>query len=65
MKGFRTLLINIVPLFLTLTDYLVNNGAFVSAIVKNPERAVVVIGMINVLNIILRFMTTTPVGKKE
>jgi hypothetical protein len=65
MKGYRTLLVNLIPMLVMLTDYLVGNSVFVNHLVKNPETAIVVIGTLNVVNIILRFLTNTPVGKKE
>jgi hypothetical protein len=65
MKGYRTLLVNLIPLVALIVDYLVGNSAFVSHIVRNPETAIVVIGTLNVLNIILRFVTNTSVFKKE
>ena len=65
MKGYRTIIANLVPLVALLTDYLVGNSEFVKLVAHNPERAVLVIGFLNMGNIILRFVTTTPVGKKE
>ena len=65
MKGYRTIFANLIPLVALLTDYLAGNSEFVKMVAHNPERAVLAVGFINVLNIILRAVTTTPVGKKE
>lgn len=61
MKGWRTLLANALIVLAGIIAYL--DMAGLAAIIP-PKYSWVPIA-IGVLNIVLRYMTTTPVGKKE
>lgn len=64
MKGYRTLLVNTLPMVTLITDYFVNDAALFRLLIEDPKDAALAIAGINVLNIILRFLTTTAVGNK-
>ncbi|MEH6725755.1 MAG: hypothetical protein V7703_06300 [Hyphomicrobiales bacterium] len=65
MKGFRTLIVNAaivaVPVMIETLAFL---DAFDWRSVLPPENAGWLVMVIGLLNIWLRFMTTTPVGQK-
>lgn len=65
MKGYRTIAVNLALMLLALTDYFIANGTLVAQVVENPKASALVVAGINVLNIVLRFATTSPVGRKE
>lgn len=62
LKGYRTLLFNLAILGLAVTDYLVG---FDFSIFASPRIAAVLILGITLINIILRFFTTTVIGKSQ
>lgn len=64
LKGYRTLLVNVVTLLLSVFSYLVGAGDLISQAVSNPKHAALTIMGISVINIVLRFFTNTPWGKK-
>lgn len=63
MKGYRTILINGALLLIVATDYIVSNGSLVQAAVSDPKMATLVLGGLNILNLVLRSVTDGPVGK--
>lgn len=65
MKGYRTIVVNAVPLVAALLDYLVNNGQLISAVVDSPKTAASLMLGFNLVNLCLRFVTNTPVGKSQ
>ncbi len=62
MKGFRTLVINSAIAVLPVLDFIVNNGAVISSL-TGPQGATIV-SAIGLVNVGLRYITDTPVGKK-
>ena len=65
MKGYRTLVFNLVPMLAVIFDYLILQGDLVKLMITDPTIAALTMCGINCINIALRFMTTTPVGQKE
>lgn len=65
MKGYRTVLVNLALLAIALTDYFIGSTPLVSQIISDPKAAGLVVAGVNVINIALRFATTSAVGKKE
>lgn len=65
MKGYRTLLANLLVALPLVFDWLLTNGETIKVLFSDPKHAAIAVLAINVLNIVLRVITTTPVGKKE
>ncbi len=65
MKGWRTVLLNLACMAVLMTDYLLGASGIWPQLLDNPKHATAVVLGINLLNIALRFVTNTPVGKKE
>jgi len=65
LKGYRTLLFNLIPILILLGDYVLANGNLISLLITDPTTAAIVVALINMVNIVLRFVTTTPAFKKE
>jgi len=65
LKGYRTVLLNAIPLGLMLTDYAVGSGNLINTVVGDPKIAALTMMGLNGANIALRFVTTTKVGTKE
>lgn len=65
MKGWRTILLNLAVGLLLVTDYLVTSNALLSRVVTDAKDAAFLILGVNILNILLRAITTTRVGSKE
>lgn len=63
MKGYKTILLNGIVMLVPLVDMLVNNGALFSALLG--EHTPVALSVLGLLNIGLRWITTTPIGKSE
>lgn len=63
MKGWRTVAINAALAAVAVTDYF-TSGAVIGQLVSDPRDAMAVVAAVNVVNIALRFITTTPVGQK-
>lgn len=55
LKGWRTIIFNIATL-------IVMAGGYLTDTVKDPNTLIWVIVAVNIANLILRYMTTTPVG---
>jgi hypothetical protein len=65
MQGYKTIFVNMGVVFMTISDFIVNNGDIVNALfANNPQIAVAAIA---VANMVLRVTTTTPVfeGRKD
>jgi hypothetical protein len=62
MKGYKTIVVNGALAVLPVIDYVANNGHVVAAVIPHATAVMSVIGLINV---ILRWVTTTPVLKQE
>lgn len=63
MKGYKTLIVNGAAVAIPLVDMAVNNGDIVSAVLgQHGAAAVSILGLINM---VLRWVTTTPVLKQE
>lgn len=65
LKGYRTLLFNMIPMLAVVFDYLILQGDLVKLMISDPTTAALVMCSINCVNIMLRFATNTGVGKKE
>lgn len=63
MKGYKTLAVNGALAVLPLVDFVVNNGAIVGAVVG--ANAPALLSFIGLVNIVLRWVTTTPMFKSE
>lgn len=63
MKGYKTIAVNGALAVLPVVDYVVNNGELVSAVAG--DHAVAVLSIVGLINIVLRWITTTPVLKAE
>lgn len=63
MKGYKTLTVNGALAVLPLIDFVANNGTIVAAVVG--ENAPALLSFIGLVNIVLRWVTTTPVLKSE
>lgn len=62
MKGYKTLAVNGALAVIPIIDYVANNGELVAAVVPNAAAFMSIIGLVNV---VLRWVTTTPVFNKE
>ena len=62
MKGYKTVIVNGVVTLIPLIDMAVNNGAVITALIPH---AGVVLSALGAINILLRIVTNTPVGKSE
>ena len=62
LKGHRTMLVNAAVVAIPILDQVAASGAILSALTPH---AGAVIACIGILNMILRAITDTPVGKKE
>lgn len=63
MKGYKTLIVNGAVAVLPMIDMAVNNGDILSVVLGgNAAAALSVLGLVNV---VLRWITTTPVMKSE
>ena len=62
MKGYKTIAVNGALAVIPVIDYVANNGALVAAVVPNAAAVMSVIGL---LNVVLRWITTTPVLKQD
>lgn len=65
LKGYRTILINLLPIVIGLIDYIVANGETVKLMIHDPMMVTFIIVAGNMINIILRFLTSGPVGKQN
>ncbi len=62
MKGWKTVIINGAVALIPMVDTLVNNGALVSALLPHAGAVLSVLGLVNV---VLRWTTTSPIFKPE
>ncbi len=63
MKGYKTLIVNGAVAALPVIDYIANNGALIASVTGG--QATVIMSLIGLVNIVLRWITTTPVLKSE
>lgn len=63
MKGYKTVVVNGAAAIIPIVDLVVNNGAIVSAI--SPAGAATALSVLGLINVILRWVTTTPIFKGE
>jgi len=63
-KGWRTVTFNLVVGLAGWTDWLAG-GELVRAVIKDPEDVALALTVIGAINIVLRRMTSTPLGSKE
>lgn len=63
MKGYRTVILNGLVAAIPVIDAVVNNGAALGPIL-GPHGAAIIAGL-GVINLGLRTITNTPVGKKK
>ena len=63
MKGYKTIAVNGALALLPIVDYVVNNGEIVSAV--TGEHAAAILSIIGFVNVVLRWITTTPVLKAD
>ena len=64
MKGWRTLALNAAVAVALVLDYLAASAGLIGSVLENPRHAAAVVLGVNVANILLRLVTTGPVGKK-
>lgn len=62
MKGYKTLAVNGALAVIPVIDAVANNGAVIASLLPHAESVISVIGLIN---LVLRWVTTTPVLKQE
>ena len=63
MKGYKTLAVNAAITALPIVDYIANNGALIASISGGQGAAI--ISIIGLVNMVLRWVTTTPILKSE
>lgn len=63
MKGYRTMVLNGAVAALPIVDYLTSNGAFVGALL-GPAGATA-LSLLGLANMVLRWVTTTPVFRAD
>lgn len=64
MKGWRTIALNVAVAAAMVFDYLAASAGLIGGVLDNPKHAAAVVLAVNVANILLRLITTGPVGKK-
>lgn len=64
MKGFRTLAVNGAVAVLPIIDMTLNNAEIVGAVL-GAEKAGAVLSIVGLINIVLRWVTTTPVMRSD
>jgi hypothetical protein len=64
VKGYRTLALNLAPGVVLMLDYAIGSGQILGLLIENPKTLAAVMLGLNLANIWIRFLTTTPVGKK-
>ena len=62
-KGYKTMVVNGAATVLPLIDILANNGGLINAVTGG--NAAVAISVLGLINMVLRWVTTTPVFKSE
>ena len=62
MKGYKTLAVNGALALIPVLDQVANNGEIIAAVIPHAAGVLSVIGLVNV---VLRWVTTTPVLKGE
>lgn len=65
VKGYKTLMVNGALLALSVTSYLADAKTLITSAIGNEKHAAIVIIGITVVNIVLRFCTSTPWGKND
>lgn len=65
MKGWRTVVLNALLVLLAVTDYLVSASGILPSVFSDPKQAAAIVVGVNVVNVVLRFVTTTPIGKRD
>jgi hypothetical protein len=63
MKGYKTVAVNGAAALIPIVDLVVNNGAILAAI--TPTGAATALSVLGLVNVILRWVTTTPIFKSE
>lgn len=65
MKGWRTIALNVALAGAAVFDYLSASQGLIERAVDNPKHAALVVLAVSVVNILLRLVTTGPVGKAD
>lgn len=63
MKGYKTLIVNGALATIPVIDLALNNGDLIAAVA--PQHAGSIISIVGLINIVLRWVTSTPVMKNE
>ena len=63
MKGYKTLILNGAVAVAPIVDLALNNGAIITALTGGQAAAV--LSALSLANIVLRWVTTTPIFKAE
>lgn len=63
MKGYKTLIVNGAVAVLPMIDMAVNNGDILSVVLGGHAAAA--LSVLGLVNVVLRWITTTPVMKSE
>lgn len=65
LRGWRTIAINVGIAMLLVTDYLVAAHGVFPQLLEDPRHATLAVVAVNVINILLRVITTGPVGGQK
>lgn len=63
MKGYKTLIVNGAVAALPLVDFALNHGALIGSVLGS--NGAVALSLLGLVNVVLRWVTTTPVMKNE
>lgn len=63
MKGYKTFLVNTAAAVLPLIDMALNNGSAISGVLGTSGE--VALSLLGLVNIVLRWVTDTPIFKSE
>ena len=63
MKGYKTLIVNGALATIPVIDLALNNGDLIAAVA--PQHAGAILSVVGLINIVLRWVTSTPVLKGE
>jgi len=65
LKGWRTIAFNFAVASISVIDLVLNDGSILSTVFANPARAAAAVVALKAANIVLRVLTTTPLGQKD
>lgn len=65
LKGWRTIAFNVALAAAAVFEYLAASTGIVERVISDPKQGALVVLGVSIVNVLLRFITTGPVGKKE